>query len=171
MGNKDSGELLLYLDAAADFCPTCGVRSNEQGKTLNEVITELNWSKDRATKAIKDAEDHGMIKGDWGHHPDKEWVRRFYISGEGTRNYIETLKKCLTLGEGDANDGSIVIRGKVHMNEISIVEYAQMDLKVYCKIDGKNCNWGQSIVHKRTRNCRNCPKPLGKVKRVKESDE
>ena len=91
--NKDSGELLLYLDAAADFCPTCGVRSNEQGKTHDEVIAELNWSKDRATKAIKDAEDCGMIRGDWKHHPDKGWVRRFFIAGEGTRDYIETLKK------------------------------------------------------------------------------
>lgn len=113
--NKDSEELLLYLDAAADLCPACGVCSSEQGKTHDEVVAELNWSKDRVTKAIKDAEDHGMIKGDWEQHPDKEWVRRFFIAGEGTRGYIETLKKCCTPGES--------------VNEIEEIESQLEDLK------------------------------------------
>ena len=93
MVNKDLNTLLLYLNDSQDFCKVCGERSGEQGKTHEEIIAELNWTKKRASKAIREAENSGMLRGDWEPHPEKEWVRRFYIGGEETRYFIETLKK------------------------------------------------------------------------------
>ena len=90
---KDMQKVLLCLHDSADTCESCGARSNERGLTLQDIVDVLGWEKQRTASALGSAECFGMVRGNWERLPNKRWVRRYYVAGEGTRDYIEVLKK------------------------------------------------------------------------------
>ena len=85
--HEDLNEFLLHLEA-------------NNGKKLEELTEELKWSKKRTAKAIGQAENYGMVRGSWERlsESNQRWTRRYYIAGEGTKDYIKTLQNSSRTG-------------------------------------------------------------------------
>ena len=81
MIRKDLHQLLLYLN-------------DNDGKYLKELTEGLKWSKRRTARTIGTAENFGMVRGSWERlsETNQRWIRRYYIAGEGTRDFITTLQ-------------------------------------------------------------------------------
>lgn len=78
--DKRHRDVLLYLD-------------KHNGSTIDEITDGMGWMTVDSAVGIGILEDMGCVVLNFNRREDRKWEGRYFITGEGTRDYIETLKK------------------------------------------------------------------------------
>jgi len=79
--NRDQ-QVLLSIEKIAD------------GMTIDDISDDLNLSISSIRRTVAKLEQYGMLSGNWIKISGR-WKRKYFISGEGTKDFIRALREAL----------------------------------------------------------------------------